>query len=69
MTEMDVARAEATQEVSAAILKAAGAVMERHGNDPNGVVIVAAGFAIALKAIGEKIDPRVPAIVAEMLKR
>ena len=69
MTEMDAARAEATQEISSAILKAAGAVMERHGDDPNGHAIVAAGFAMALKAIGKNIDPRIPAVVIEMLQR
>jgi hypothetical protein len=67
MTEMDAARAEATQEVASEILKAAGLVMERHGNDPNGHAIVAAGFAMALKSIGDRIDPRIPAVVRQML--
>lgn len=69
MTDLDEARAEATQEVAAAILKAAGEVMKRHGDDPNGVVIIAAGFAMALQSIGKNIDSRCPAIVAEMLGR
>jgi hypothetical protein len=65
---MDDARAEAVQEVSSEILKAAGAAMGRHGDDPNGGAIVAAGFAMALKAIGKHIDCKIPAVVREMLK-
>jgi len=61
------AGAEAVQEISSAILKAAGAAMQRHGYDPNGAAIVAAGFAMALRAIGKNIDPKIPAIVKEML--
>ena len=61
------AGAEAVQEISSAILKAAGSAMQRHGNDPNGGAIVAAGFAMALRAIGKNIDPKIPAIVKEML--
>lgn len=65
---MIAARSEATQEVCAAILKAAGGAMQRHGNDPQGGAIVAAGFAMALQAIGREIDQRVPLTVFEMLK-
>lgn len=65
--ELDEARAEATQEVCAAVLMAAGDAMQRHGNDPNGGAIVAAGFAMALHAIGRSIDPLVPLTVREML--
>lgn len=69
MTDMlDNARAEATQEVCSALLKAAGEAMKRHGADPNGCAIVAAGFAMALRAIGKHIDPLVPLTVREMLE-
>lgn len=69
MTDLDAARAEATQEVASSLLKAAGAAMTRHGPDPNGGAIVAAGFAMALDRIGKEIDPKVPAVVREMLGR
>jgi len=65
--QMTQARAEATQEVASAILKAAGEAMQRHGDDPHSVVIVAAGFAMALQRIGERVDHRVPRIVHEMI--
>jgi hypothetical protein len=61
------AGAEAVQEMSSVILLAAGATMKRHGDDPNGGAIVAAGFAMALHAIGKNIDPKIPATVKEML--
>jgi hypothetical protein len=64
---LDDARAEATQEVAAAVLQAAGDAMKRHGSDPNGGAIVAAGFAMALQAIGRNIDPLVPLTVRELL--
>ena len=67
MSYMDAARAEATREVASALCKAAGEVMMRHGNDPTSAAIVAAGFAMALLAIGKDIDSRVPVIVHEML--
>lgn len=66
--ELTLAGAEATQEICAGVLKAAGEAMARHGNDPNSGAIVAAGFAMALQAIGESIDAKVPMIVREMLR-
>lgn len=68
MTDLDMAAAEATQEICSSVLKAAGEAMKRHGNDPNGGAIVAAGFAMALQTIGKNIDRRVPIIVHEMLR-
>jgi len=65
--QMTQARAEATQEVASAILKAAGDAMLRHGDDPHSNVIVAAGFAMALRRIGEHVDAKVPVIVHQML--
>ena len=62
------AMADATQEIASAVLNAAGAAMERHGNDPNGSAIVAAGFAMALRSIGN-IDPHIPRIVHAMLSK
>jgi hypothetical protein len=67
--DLDKARAEATHEVCSSVLTAAGDAMKRHGDDPTGGAILAAGFAMALQAIGDKIDPKVPIIVREMLGR
>lgn len=66
--ELQTAGAECIQEMSSALLKSAGEVMKRHGADPNGPALVAAGFAMALRVIGTNIDPKVPIIVHEMLK-
>ena len=62
------ARAEAVQEVTAAVLKAAGAAMTRHGDDPCSGAIVAAGFAMALRSIGKNIDRKIPETVRLMLE-
>lgn len=50
---LDIAASEATQEIASAVAAAAGDVMRRHGNDPNGSAIVAAGFAMAHGLIAE----------------
>jgi hypothetical protein len=68
MTELEYARTDAIQEVASEILKAAGSVMLRHGDDPEGSIILAAGFAMALNAIGTKIDSMVPYIVGRALQ-
>lgn len=70
MSDADLinARAQATNDVCAAVLSAAGDAMKVHGDDPEGSAIVAAGFAMALQSIGKHIDKRVPVIVHEMLK-
>lgn len=49
--------AQATQDIASALLKAAGDVMTLHGNDPNSLAIVSAGFVMAIKAIDREIDP------------
>ena len=67
MTEMENAGVEAMQEMASAILTAAGVTMQRHGNDPNGRAIIAAGFAMALQMIGKSIDHKIPATVKKML--
>jgi len=66
---MDLVRGEAVQEVSSAILMAAGDVMMRHRNDPDGPAIVAAGFASALRSIGKHIDPNISIVVLKMLEK
>lgn len=60
--------AETVQEIAAALCKAAGGVFAHHGNDPNSGAILAAGFVMALRSIGENIDRRVPIVVRAMLE-
>lgn len=52
----------ATQEIAAAVTKAAADVLSRHPDEPDAVAHVAAGFAMALRVMGSSIDPRVPLI-------
>lgn len=66
-TDMNNARAEATQELASALLQTAGEVMKRHGSDPHSPAIVAAGFAMALDRIGRHIDQKIPETVRVML--
>lgn len=66
---LELARAEATQELASALLKTAGEVMLRHGDDPHSGAIVAAGFGMALDRIGKHLDPKVPETVRIMLER
>jgi hypothetical protein len=68
MTEIENARAETIQEVSYEILKAAGRVMQRHGDDPECLIVLAAGFTMALQSIGTNIDCIVPSIVVQALQ-
>jgi hypothetical protein len=49
--------AQAVQDVASALLRAAGEVMTVHGNDPNSLAIVSAGFAMAVIEIEKNIDP------------
>lgn len=64
--QMEIIRAEAVSEVASAVLRAAGAVMDTHGNDPQGVCIIAAGFAQAIKSM-DKIDPVIRKIITRMI--
>lgn len=52
------AGAEAVQGISSALVSAAGETMQRHGDDPNGMAIVAAGFAMAINSINRELDPK-----------
>ena len=49
--------AQAVQDVASSLLRAAGEVMRVHGNDPNSLAIVSAGFAMAIQQIEKSIDP------------
>lgn len=63
----EITACETAQEIAAAVVKATGEVMTRHGNDPHGACIVATGFALALDAMGE-IVPVIPMITVELMK-
>ena len=65
---MEDARAETTQELTEALLKAASDTMRRHGDDPLSPVIAAAGFSYALDVIGGN-DSSIPVTVVGMLKK
>lgn len=64
---LDPVSIKAANEVADALLQAAELIMERYVSHPNGQVIVAAGFAVALQQIGERTDKRIPTIVGRML--
>lgn len=48
---------QATQDVCAAIVKAAGECLTLHGEDPNAPAILSAAFVMAIESITKKIDP------------
>jgi len=64
---LELAKAQAVQDMVAALLQGVSEALAAHGDDPESAVIISAGFAMALKKIGEKIDPKVPKIVFELL--
>lgn len=61
------ARGEAVQEVTAAMLLAAGEAMLRHGNDPKGHMILTAATVMFIDKINRGITPDFRAAVAAML--
>lgn len=67
MDQHTLARTEAIAELSAALIRTAGEVLTRHGNDPQGPILVAAGFALALQTIGREIDENILATVCKLL--
>lgn len=67
--DLDTARVQAINDLAGALLQAAGQVMKLHGPDPQGGVILSAGFSMALRKIGDGIDPTVPTVVREMLSQ
>jgi hypothetical protein len=60
--------AQATQELCDALVRAWGDVMKRHGEDPHGVVVMAAGFSLAIRAI-EKEFPAFGTVLRELIKK
>lgn len=68
MTLDEQATAQAVIDVSAAILHAAGDAMKRHGDDPQGITVVAAGFSQAINAITVSIDPTFGPMLRALIK-
>jgi hypothetical protein len=66
--DMELARATAAQEISGAILRAAGEAMQKHGNDPLGIPIVATGFVLAIRSITQNLDPKFRTLILEGLR-
>lgn len=65
---MDIARAEAICDISAAMATAAGAALERHGNDPTARIILTAAVAMFIENIDREISPGFQKVVAAMLE-
>lgn len=66
--EVAGARADAIQALAAGLLKTAAAHAMTHGTDPDGEVIVAAGFAMAIREVGQD-HPGISATIRAMLIR
>lgn len=66
--QMDMARAEAICEISAAMAKAAGLALERHGNDPTARILLTAAVAMFIENIDREIAPGFKKVVAAMLE-
>lgn len=63
----ELSGAQAVQDMGSALLRAAGEVMLVHGNDPNSLAIVSAGFVMAIREIEKNIDPHFRRVVAVQL--
>ncbi len=53
----ELSGAQAVQDISSAMLKAAGECLKVHGNDPTAPAILAAAFCMAMNGIDRSIDP------------
>lgn len=63
----DMAQIDAVQDVVLAILGGAEGAIGRHGDDPDAVAILAAGFAMSIEEIAKRYAP-LREIVIEMLQ-
>lgn len=64
---LTTAGAKASHDLSGALLTTAGAEMQKHEADPNGPVIIATGFFLAIRAM-DQIDPAIRKVIIEMLR-
>lgn len=56
-SEFELSAAQAVDDLTIALVRAAADVLKVHGNDPNSGVIIAAGFCRAIEKIDQQIDP------------
>jgi hypothetical protein len=56
-SELELAQGQATMDVMSAILISTGEAMIIHGNDPDSLAILSAGFCLAIEEISKSIDP------------
>ena len=57
MTEIDMARLDAIQELAQALFLAAGESLTRHGDDPHSDVLLAAAMAMFIDTVDERLLP------------
>lgn len=62
------AQIQAARDVREAVLRGVIEAMKRHGQDPNTSHIVAAGFAMAARELGNRYDPEIPKKMCMMLR-
>lgn len=67
-SELDQSRCAAVQEIASAICAASSDVFAMHGDDPHLWPILAAGFALAIDMVDQKINPGFKTVMREMLK-
>lgn len=67
MTALELARAEAIDETAAAMLKAAGASLARHGDDPQSAVLLLAAVKVFLDN-AESVAPGIRRMVHEITR-
>ena len=67
-SELDQSRSDAVQEIASTICIASGDVFAMHGDDPHSWPILAAGLALAIDMIDQKINPGFKMVMREMLK-
>lgn len=65
---MDIARAEAIEELAVAILRSATKVIKAHGPDPHVDALLATAVVLAVREMG-KGNPAIPRAIANELER
>jgi hypothetical protein len=68
MNDKIIQRAQSSDDVAAAVLHAMGDVMKLHGNDPEGIAIVAAGLGLAIRRIDEHLYPGFEANLIKLMQ-
>jgi hypothetical protein len=70
LTEYEIkSGAQAVIDVAQGLTLGAAEAMQRHGNDPNGAVILTAGFVMAIETISREIDSTFTFRLIEQLRK